>query len=138
MEGYAFPALCVEGWEEEEAEIVGLPPSPAPLARVALFPKHGKAGADSSEPDCYAAPGDPACVDFRQPDATSREQLGVLCDAMPGMVGCTLWAACKVRWGWRGSSLEGGGLERPCMGSAARTAVIYARRVLHIVPPLSS
>lgn len=49
---------------------------------------------------CYADPSDPKCVDFRQTDADSLEDLDELCvrkgTSMPYMVVCSLWTACKV------------------------------------------
>eukprot|EP00884_Botryococcus_braunii_P019017 jgi/Botrbrau1/579/Bobra.0010s0045.1 len=48
---------------------------------------------------CYADPSDPVCVDFRQSDADSLEDLEELCiregTSMPYMVVCSLWNACK-------------------------------------------
>lgn len=89
-------------------------------------------------PDCYTAPTDPACADFRQPDETSEKEIEMLCSMMPGMIGCTLWATCQVggwreKWGeyrdgvrrrvcwccWSGSVAQGPPVAWPCGGTGA-------------------
>lgn len=57
--------------------------------------------APSNLTGCYADPSDPKCVDFRQTDSDSLEDLDELCvrngTSMPYMVVCSLWTACKVK-----------------------------------------
>ncbi|GAB4817548.1 hypothetical protein N2152v2_004594 [Parachlorella kessleri] len=114
VDGIAFLGLCQQNYTAAPAPApqpapAEVAPAAAPAAAVgdssngSQEGSSGSGGGSSSDssmtgggqPDCYVDPGSPACADFHQEDATSREQLGVLCDAMPAMVGCTLWASCK-------------------------------------------
>ena len=45
---------------------------------------------------CHSDPTAAACADYVQADEKSSAEIGVLCEAMPYMVGCTLWAQCQV------------------------------------------
>jgi copper transporter 1 len=70
------------------------------VALMALACLAGDAAALGLEPSanmtdaCYTTPSDASCATFQRTDAEWSSDLEKLCQAMPFMVGCSMWKAC--------------------------------------------
>uniref|UniRef100_A0A6S8KSC7 Copper transport protein n=2 Tax=Dunaliella tertiolecta TaxID=3047 RepID=A0A6S8KSC7_DUNTE len=45
--------------------------------------------------NCYETPTKAECEDYQYPESRTEGDIGMLCNAMPDMPGCSLWEACK-------------------------------------------
>eukprot|EP00983_Pelagomonas_calceolata_P135292 1162142-Pelagomonas_calceolata.AAC.21 len=60
--------------------------------------------------NCYETPTKAECEDYQYPESRTEGDIGMLCNAMPDMPGCSLWEACKVRDAKQRCVLAGAGI----------------------------
>lgn len=93
----AFPELCDGGFEYRPA----VEPSSSMNASTTEEESSMSDMSDtmqappSSSSQCYEDPTAAECMDFKQGDQDSIEQIESLCDDMSDMIGCTLWKECE-------------------------------------------
>jgi len=70
-------------------------PQPAPIPETNVGSKGAGSTSATNTSTCYDDPTNPSCATFTMADDDAATDLQSLCNAMPYMVGCSLWTACK-------------------------------------------